>query len=150
VNVNKGAAQWRPNLIGYDALNSFVSPSWHAQALFNEHRGDELLAAEMKGEDPSLPVPYSVTRDKAKGLIYVKLVNSSAQERPIRIDLGKDINVEKKAELVTLTSKDASQTNSLEHPDAVVPLKKQITDASSDFSVTIEPNSLTILTLKLK
>jgi alpha-N-arabinofuranosidase len=150
VNVNKGAAQWRPNLIGYDALNSFVSPSWHAQALFNEHRGDELLAAEMNGEDPSLPVPYSVTRDKAKGLIYVKLVNSSAQERPIRIDLGKDIHVEKKAELVTLTSKDSSQSNSLEHLEAVIHLKKEIADASSDFSVTIEPNSLTILTLKLK
>jgi alpha-N-arabinofuranosidase len=150
VNVNKGAAQWRPNLIGYDALNSFVSPSWHAQALFNEHRGDELIAAEMKGEDPSSLVPYSVTRDKGKGLIHVKLVNSSPQERTIRIDLGKDVHVEKKANLVILTSKDASQTNSLEHPEAVVPLKKEIADASSNYSVTLEPNSLTILTLKLK
>jgi alpha-N-arabinofuranosidase len=151
VNVNKGAAQWRPNLIGYDALNSFVSPSWHAQALFNEHRGDEVISATLTEEGKTEPAfPYSVTRDKAAGLIHVKLVNALGQPRVVRIDLGKDVRVDPNAELVILTSKDSSQRNDLEHPDAVVPVKKQITDASSDYSVTLEPNSLTILTLKLK
>jgi alpha-N-arabinofuranosidase len=150
VNVNKGAFQWRPNLIGYDALNSFVSPSWHAQVLFNQHRGDEVLAAEMQGGDPSLPFPYSVSRDKGRGKIHIKLVNPSAQEQSIRINLGKDTRVERNADMVVLSSKDPSQRNSLEHPDAVAPVKKQITDASSDYTLTLEPNSLTILTLQLK
>ena len=31
VNVNKGGMQWPSDLIGYDALNSFGSPSYYAQ-----------------------------------------------------------------------------------------------------------------------
>ena len=30
VNVNPGAWQWRPDLIGYDALSSYGSPSYYA------------------------------------------------------------------------------------------------------------------------
>jgi hypothetical protein len=30
VNVNPGARQWRPNLIGYDAISAYGSPSYYA------------------------------------------------------------------------------------------------------------------------
>ena len=33
-NVNPGALQWTPDLIGYDALHSYGSPSYYAQSLF--------------------------------------------------------------------------------------------------------------------
>ena len=38
VNVNPGARQWRPNLIGYDALRVYGSPSYHAIKLFSTQR----------------------------------------------------------------------------------------------------------------
>jgi len=40
VNVNPGARQWGTNLIGYDALNSFGSPSYYVQKMFSNNRGD--------------------------------------------------------------------------------------------------------------
>ena len=43
VNVNPGAWQWPTNLIGYDALASFGSPSYYAQALFGQNKGDVVL-----------------------------------------------------------------------------------------------------------
>ena len=149
VNVNPGAYQWKPNLIGYDALHVFVSPSWHAQALFNTHRGDEVVASTIDPLDPVKPLPYSVSRDSKKGLVYVKLVNPSTVARPVQIDLMKQ-EIESNAEMVILTAKDPCMANSLEDPDAVAPVTKTINNASSDFSVTLDPSSLTILTLKLQ
>jgi alpha-N-arabinofuranosidase len=46
VNVNPGGRQWAVNLIGYDALNSFGSPSYYVQKMFSNNRGDVVLAAK--------------------------------------------------------------------------------------------------------
>ena len=43
VNVNPGARQWGTNLIGYDVLNSFGSPSYYVQKMFGTNRGDVIL-----------------------------------------------------------------------------------------------------------
>ena len=152
VNVNPKAFQWRPNLIGYDALSSFVSPAWHAQALFNSHRGDALVASELKGEssDPEKQFCYSVTKDMAKGLLYLKLVNVQSGPRELKIDLGDGVSVDSHAETFTLHSDNPDQLNSLEHPDAVVPVKGTISNASSNFTVTVPATSLMVMTLKLK
>ena len=40
VNVNPGAMQWPTDLIGYDALTSYGSPSYYAQCMFGAHMGD--------------------------------------------------------------------------------------------------------------
>jgi alpha-N-arabinofuranosidase len=45
VNVNPGGRQWAVNLIGYDALNSFGSPSYYVQRMFSSNRGDIVLPA---------------------------------------------------------------------------------------------------------
>ncbi len=45
VNVNPGGAQWGTNLIGYDNLNSFGSPSYYVQSMFGKNTGDMVLPA---------------------------------------------------------------------------------------------------------
>ncbi len=149
VNVNKDAQQWKPDLIGYDALKCFVSPSWHAQQLFNTHRGNEVITATLNAEGKEPAFPHSVTRDKAAGLIYVKLVNILPQSRVVRIDLGKGTELSGEAELTTLSSSDPNAVNSLSKPDSIMPTHKKIMDAASPYNLTLEPNSLTILTLQL-
>ena len=48
VNVNKGASQWGTNLIGYNAIKSFGSPSYYAQKMFSENRGDHVLPTKLE------------------------------------------------------------------------------------------------------
>ncbi|MGI4788458.1 MAG: alpha-L-arabinofuranosidase C-terminal domain-containing protein [Janthinobacterium lividum] len=58
VNVNPGASQWGTNLIGYDALSSFGSPSYYAQAMFAGNPGNVVLPIEVTqpaGVMPALP-----------------------------------------------------------------------------------------------
>ena len=43
VNVNPGAWQWKIDLIGYDAMTSFGSAAYHAQAMFSQNQGDVVL-----------------------------------------------------------------------------------------------------------
>jgi len=58
VNVNPRAAQWGTNLIGYDALNSFGSPSYYVQAMFGNNRGDVVLPVDVAVQDaPPPPAP---------------------------------------------------------------------------------------------
>jgi alpha-L-arabinofuranosidase len=78
VNVNKDAFQWRTNLIGYDALNSYGSTSYYAQVMFNSHRSDEVLSSS-SAVGPNLFA--SVTRDSKTRTMFVKVVNASATPR---------------------------------------------------------------------
>ena len=42
--------QWPTNLIGYDALHSFGSPSYYAQAMIGQNKGDVVLPSALKVE----------------------------------------------------------------------------------------------------
>src|SRR6185436_6689956 len=64
VNVNPGGRQWAVNLIGYDALTSFGSPSYYVQRMFATNRGDTVLPAQfdplpmlMRDQIPVAPAP---------------------------------------------------------------------------------------------
>lgn len=48
VNVNPGASQWPTNLIGYDALHSFGSPSYYAQAMLGQNKGEVVLPTTLR------------------------------------------------------------------------------------------------------
>ena len=78
VNVNAGARQWRPNLIGYDGLRVYGSPSYHAIKMFSTYLGDQIL----KATPTETEVMVSATRDSRSGVIYVKLVNANKPKRP--------------------------------------------------------------------
>jgi alpha-N-arabinofuranosidase len=60
-NVNPGAWQWRPNLIGYDALTSFGSPSYYAFGMFSRNVGDEILAVT-SSESPVQGAPRATAK----------------------------------------------------------------------------------------
>ena len=49
VNVNPGGMQWPTDLIGYDALNSYGSPAYYAQKMFNNYHGDVILPVTAQG-----------------------------------------------------------------------------------------------------
>ncbi len=63
VNVNPGGRQWRPNLIGYDALTTYGSPSYYAFQMFSRNVGDEIL--DTTSSDTA--VQGSATRDSRTG-----------------------------------------------------------------------------------
>ncbi len=145
VNVNPQGMQWQSNLIGYDALTSYGSPSYYAQVLFAGHVGTEVVASEFKGAGDRLF--YSVTRDAAKGMVYLKLVNASSVAQPLKIKLDGVASVHGSAKLVSLSAATTAATNSITDPKRVVPVEGTVQGVAKEFERTLSPYSIEVLEL---
>jgi alpha-L-arabinofuranosidase len=148
VNVNEGARQWEhPNLIGYDALNSYASPSYYAQQMFVTHRGDTNLSVIIDGAPR---VAESVTRDTKTGIIYIHVVNWSTVAQPIHITLSGIGHVAPNGTAIVLTSSSLQDVNSIDSPTKIAPVTKPATGLGTDFTYTFSPQSVTVLQLQTK
>jgi alpha-N-arabinofuranosidase len=143
VNVSPGARQWRPNLIGYDALRVYGSPSYHAIKLFSTHLGDEILKASASETD----VLVSATRDSASGTIYAKLVNPGDADAPVRIDVNGARALAPSATAITLAAA-ADATNSIDAPETVVPKTSKVS-VKSGFTYTVPAHGIVVLVLSI-
>lgn len=152
VNVNPGARQWRPNLIGYDALNSFGSPSYYVISMFNASRGDVVVQSSLKSSniDDIAPLDYSVTKSTADGVLYVKVVNVTPQPQSLRIELSGVGAVADRGSATVLTSAGPDDSNSIEQPVNVVPVTETIVGLSQNFTRSFPPNSVTVLKMRTK
>jgi alpha-N-arabinofuranosidase len=145
VNVNPGGMQWDTDLIGYDALSSYGSPSYWAQVLFGKYLGTEVVAATLTNAGPR--VYASATRDEKQRKLFVKVVNASSEEKELSIALNGVARVERDAMLITLSGKTPNVTNSITHPDAVVPVERRIEVAGAKFKQSFAPYSINVLEL---
>jgi len=144
VNVNPGGRQWRPNLIGYDALRVYGSPSYHAIKLFATNVGDEILKASASDTD----VLVSVTRDSRARILYVKLVNPGAAAAPVQLNVT-GAALRPTATALTLAA-DPQATNSIDAAARVVPVTSQVTGVAPGFTYTVPANGVVVLNLGLR
>ena len=148
VNVNPGGMQWESDLIGYDALTSYGSPGYYAQAMFAEYLGTEVPATLVSGGGTRFFT--SVTRDRAKGLTFVKLVNASNEPQQVKLDLTGAGKIEREATLVTLSGTNPAETNTLAAPTRIVPVKTTMKTAAASFTQTVPPYAIQVLALSTK
>jgi alpha-L-arabinofuranosidase len=148
VNVNPGGMQWESDLIGYDALSSYGSPSYYAQVMFGSYHGDEILKTETSGDD--LRFFYSVTKKSDTGEIFLKLVNANSNAKSVSIVLDGVPEVKKIAKVVTLRASTTAATNSIREPEKIVPVESRFERASNQFTYKLPPYSIQIICLETK
>ena len=146
-NVNPGGSQWDTDLIGYDALQSYGSPSYYAQVLFSGHHGDEILNASM----PNAPVRLfeSVTRDAKTGTVYLKLVNASDLPRTVNVRLLHGGRSAGPATLYVLTAPSTEATNSIGDPTHIVPGERSLGPLGNEFPLSLAPLSINVVELPI-
>jgi alpha-N-arabinofuranosidase len=147
-NVNPMGPQWVPNLIGYDAMSSYGSPSYWAQVLFSKYRGDEILASTMSGSP--LRIFASVTREKSTGTIDLKLVNANTVASTVQIHLDHAAQPPASGMQYILSAPSTTATNTISDPEHIVPRQKRLPKVGRDFSLTLEPLSINVITLHAK
>ena len=146
VNVNPSAMQWATNLIGYNALSSYGSPSYWAQAMFAAHIGTEVVPAALTGTPARV---FTVaTRDEATRTLVVKLVNGTGTAQPLAVSLDGLTKVAPQAKLIVLSGKTPNATNTIDHPEAIVPVESTIKIAGPKFDLTLAPYSVNVVELK--
>jgi alpha-N-arabinofuranosidase len=144
VNVDPGGMQWETDLIGYDAMKSYGSPSYYAQVMFSKYLGDHTLDSRLEGAGPKLF--YSITKDTMKKLLYLKLVNASSIPQPIEIDLP-GAKFATTVKLVSLSARSTQATNTLSAPDRIVPIETTLQNISSHIHHTVPAYSIQVIQL---
>ena len=145
VNVNPGGRQWRPNLIGYDALSAYGSPSYYAIRMFSRNVGDEILATT----SAETSVQGCATRDSQTGEIFVKLVNPATNAVALKIDVAGGAALASKGTAITLSG-NPGDSNSITQPTNIVPVVKTIRGVKPGFTCELPPHSIVVLKLKSK
>jgi len=144
-NVNPGGMQWAPDLIGYDALSSYGSPSYFAQVMFSTHLGTEIVPAALANAPPR--VFASATCDEQKRKLFVKVVNATSTAQPLALALTGVKKLAPQAKLTTMSGKTPNATNSITHPGAVVPITHAVSVAGPKFTHTFAAYSVNVLEL---
>jgi len=146
-NVNPLAMQWSPDLIGYDALNSYGSPSYYAQVMFSNHLGNEVLGSSVEGAGPRFF--YSITGNGAAKRLYLKLVNASS--KPQTLDVKFDgAALTGQGELITLSAKSTQATNSITEPRNVVPVETALHGVGAAWTHEMPAYSIEVVQLDLR
>ena len=126
VNVSAGAMQWPTDLIGYDALTSYGSPSYYAQCMFGAHMGDGQPQNSITGVDPNERFFYSVTESSDTKVLHVKLVNATTKDQPLEIALKGLGTGAHEAKVMSLHAATFEATNTITDPVAIHPVESTL------------------------
>jgi len=173
VNVNTATAtapkawQWDSDLIGYNALACYGSPSYYVQKLFGNYLGNRIVA--MTAENiPTQPRPltrrdstdgitiaplvptvfYSATKDEKTGVIYLKVVNTSGKQQTVEISLKGVGKISPDATMIVIKGDKPEDTNTITEPEKVMPVTSKIKGVASTFTRTVDPYSVSILQIQ--
>ena len=169
VNVNKATAtapkawQWDSDLIGYDALKSFGSPSYYVQKMFNSYIGNKVVpiaganiptqtrpATKQDSAANNMPKPipgmfYVATQDTKTGKLFLKVVNATGKPQQADIDLKGAGKLSPEGIIVVIKGDKPEDTNTISDPVKIVPVTSRIKVAGAKFTRTFDPYSVTML-----
>ncbi|TDN39342.1 alpha-L-arabinofuranosidase [Hymenobacter sp. UV11] len=145
--ANVDAWQWTPDMIWFDNLNSYGSPSYYVQKLYALNKGTRVLPVTMPAgaKNGADNLFASAVADDAAGDVVVKLVNYSSSPRPVSINLAGAKKLGKTGRAQTLASADLQTQNSLTQPKKLAPQESTFSVKGSTLSYTLAPNSFTVL-----
>jgi alpha-N-arabinofuranosidase len=122
VNVNPGAMQWPTDLIGFDAVKAYGSPSYYAQCLFAAHIGDKVVASEVSGAQERFFT--SATLSEKEHVLHLKLVNASNHAQVLTMTLaGVKTGT---AKMWSLHAGSFAATNSITQPEKIKPVESTL------------------------
>jgi alpha-N-arabinofuranosidase len=168
-NVNKATAtvpkawQWESNLIGYDALTSFGSPSYYVQVMFNTYIGDKVVpvagtniptqtrpATKQDSAANNMPKPipgmfYVATRDTKTGKLFLKVVNATGKPQSVDIDLNGAGKLSPEGTLIVIKGDKPADTNTISDPKKIIPVTSKVSGVGKKFTRTFDAYSVSVL-----
>ena len=145
--------QWRPDLIWFDNLRSVRSCSYYVQQLYSTYKGKNVLSLTWDGKpvagtEGQEGLFASAVRDGGK--IYIKVANTSAGPRSIEFSF---IGLKRKAVVkgvkhISYTSSDPDADNTLDDPEAIVPVEGEFPGEGKSLSATVQPYSFNVFVIE--
>jgi alpha-N-arabinofuranosidase len=148
VNVRPGGMQWSSDLIGYDAMKSYGSPSYYAQVMFASCLGDHTADSTLSGGGDKFF--YSATFSSKSNKACVKLVNVTSTPQSLSLNLTGLGSAVHQAHLSTLKGNTVWATNTIEHPERIVPVSSALTIKGEHLNHTVPGYAIQVLEVDLK
>lgn len=145
------SAQWTPDLIWVNSLQTYRTPNYYVQQLFSRNRGDVILPVKLDGIETSAAgiqnLYASATRDGQIGEIILKVVNPGANATEAQINFTGLSHVEYQARVITLAG-NLADVDSMDEPSKISPVESTIKNAAKNFSYHFPPHSMTVLRIR--
>jgi alpha-N-arabinofuranosidase len=148
VRVDPGAFQWCPNLIGFNSLSSYSSPSYYAQQIFSMNRGDKVAKITAEAEPKGLF--YSATTSSSTGAVYLKVVNRAEVAETVQINVTGAAKVSPDGAATVLTAEKPFDTNIITDPAKIVPVTTPLHGMKPSFTHVFPPYSITALQINTR
>jgi len=146
VNVHNGGMQWHPDLIGYDGLSSYGSPSYYVLSLFAAKVGDTVPESSLTGAGPR--VAYSVT--ESNGKVFLKIVNGSPTPQELEIDLSGVNAIAGPGKVTRLHALSPVDTNTVADPKHIIPVESTLPVAGTKLKHTLGGFTFELIELDTK
>ncbi len=142
--------QWTPDLIWYDNLNSFGTANYYVQKLFSNYRGHYTLLIRSGKENliGQNGIYGSASIDTVDRQVIIKLVNTSNEDQHIDLDIT-GLKPVKSASEIELTSSSLNTYNTIDKPELIKPVTKNMNWASLNNKVKINANTFKVFLLKV-
>ncbi len=146
------AWQWSPDLIWFDNLTTYGTPNYYVQKLYSTNKGTDLLNILEDGNPltGNNGIFASAVSDSETKEIILKVINNNKTEKVLDIKLNTNKELLSDAKLIVLSSSELDAMNSIENPDNIFPVEKNIYLDGKDLNLKINPYSFTIIKIKLK
>ncbi len=146
--AHKDAWQWAPDLIWFDNLSSHGTVNYYVQKLFANNRGTDVLKVSSNGNKliGQEEIYATAAIDSGKGEIILKLVNTSAENKQVQLNISGS-KFKSKADWISLSGDDIKAYNSFENPKTIVPVENEV-KIKNHRTVELAPNSVNIIKLK--
>lgn len=142
--------QWKTDLIWFNNLTSYGTPSYYVQKMYGQNAGTQLLHTVLNGEKAigQENLYASAVFDEKTNEIIVKVVNTRTNTNKIKIDL-KGRSVEPQIVTETLAYPELDAVNSIAFPSKIsTKISEQPWNTKTN-RITLAAQSFTVIKFKL-
>jgi alpha-N-arabinofuranosidase len=142
--------QWKTDLIWFNNLTSYGTPSYYVQKMYGQNAGTQLLHTVLNGEKAigQENLYASAVFDEKTNEIIVKVVNTNTNTNKIKIDL-KGRSVEPQIVTETLAYPELDAVNSIAFPSKIsTKIAEQPWNTKAN-RITLAAQSFTVIKFKL-
>jgi alpha-N-arabinofuranosidase len=142
--------QWKTDLIWFNNLTSYGTPSYYVQKMYGQNAGTQLLHTVLNGEKAigQENLYASSVFDEKTNEIIVKVVNTNTNTNKIKIDL-KGRSVEPQIVTETLAYPELDAVNSIAFPSKIsTKISEQRWNTKTN-RITLAAQSFTVIKFKL-
>ena len=143
--------QWTPDLIWFDNLHAYGSPSYYVQKLFANNRGTQVVPIElnntvMAGQDS---LYASACIDTKTNELIIKIVNTIGKAQSVAFDVEELKKTDAIASVTVLQRDDMNAVNSFELPMNISPVEGKLVLKGKRLQMDLVGNSLSVIRVPL-